>query len=369
MTDDSGRDKANTGSQASFSAKRPSSSHSGKKKGGKRWKKRAAPEEDDNSKSTDQKKHTEEKKMHGGVGSVKHQRPNLFIAVQISNPGILEALASVQTDVMSEDSSLAELAVPIVKAHVTLHVFLEDEAQIEKISAAVARASIIDDGAEDNADLKVGDEVSHPCHYTNVLTVSGLGQFGGGRVVYAKVSGSIIGALWWTLKKELLEVGVHVSSKPLVPHVTLFKSTRYDQWIHSICSIFQFTSSRASTPQGKQRKVEKELYQRFETYVFGTQVCSSLQLLSMTRPASKDTGYYYMFKEFPVALTRPDVSREKEAVRANVREKVCAALPPPSLPTSPSSSPTASFLNLKTLLVCGGGVSFAACCLFYYKSS
>ncbi len=368
MADNSGREESNPGSQAAVAAKRSSSSHSGKKKGGKRWKKCAAPEDDDNSKSTAEKKHKKEKKMHGDVANVKHQRPNMFIALQISNPSILEALASVQIDIMSEDPSLAELAVPIAKAHITLHVFLEDEVQIEKISAAVARASIIDAAAEDNTDLKVGDEVSHLHHNTNLLTVSGLGQFGGGRVVYAKVSGSIIGALWWTLKKELTEVGVHVSLKPLVPHVTLFKSARYDNWIRLIYSIFHFTLFRASTPQGRKRKVERELYQRFETYFFGTQMCSSVQLLSMTRPASKDTGYYYMFKKFPLALTRPDVSCEKAAVRASVREKVCAALPPPPLPTSPPSSPTSSFVNPKTLLVCSI-VSFAACCLFYYKKS
>ena len=59
-------------------------------------------------------------------------RPNVFIAVKVESPDILNAMASVQEDLVKLEPLLQDLLVPVVQAHLTLLVFRVEEEQMEK---------------------------------------------------------------------------------------------------------------------------------------------------------------------------------------------------------------------------------------------
>ena len=71
---------------------------------------------------------TDKQKPEGEIS--RSARPNVFIAVKVESPDILNAMASVQEDLVKLEPLLQDLLVPVVQAHLTLLVFRVEEEQI-----------------------------------------------------------------------------------------------------------------------------------------------------------------------------------------------------------------------------------------------
>ena len=73
---------------------------------------------------------TNQQKPEGEISN--SARPNVFIAVKVESCDILNAMASVQEDLIKVEPLLKDLLVPVAQAHLTLLVFRVEEEQLEK---------------------------------------------------------------------------------------------------------------------------------------------------------------------------------------------------------------------------------------------
>ena len=73
---------------------------------------------------------TNQQKPEGEISN--SARPNVFIAVKVESPDILNAMASVQEDLVKLEPLLQDLLAPVAQAHLTLLVFRLEEEQLEK---------------------------------------------------------------------------------------------------------------------------------------------------------------------------------------------------------------------------------------------
>ena len=73
---------------------------------------------------------TNQQKPEGEISN--SARPNVFIAVKVESHDILNAMASVQEDLIKVEPQLKDLLVPVAQAHLTLLVFRVEEEQMEK---------------------------------------------------------------------------------------------------------------------------------------------------------------------------------------------------------------------------------------------
>ncbi len=269
-----GEDPA-TGDARAEAGEGPSSSRSRGRNHRKRKKKAAdVPQEESKPsagnppKEEVQEKAKREKKM-------KKPRPNMFTALQVNDPGIHQRLLRVQKSALESDKKLKEFMVPVNKAHITLHAFYLEETSIPYLTAAVERGVEAWEREEEGQDQE--DQGKLELHF------SGLGTFTGkvynkDKVVFAKMQeNASLERLYARVTEKMGEVeGMGDQLKPdFVPHLTIMKL------------------SRAKSREGrKRRRIEAEHYEQFIDIDFGTQICSSLQLLSMTKPPDPKTGYY-----------------------------------------------------------------------------
>ena len=72
---------------------------------------------------------TDKQKSEGETS--RSARPNVFIAVKVESPDILNAMALVQEDLVKLEPLLQELLVPVAQAHLTLLVLRVEEDQLE----------------------------------------------------------------------------------------------------------------------------------------------------------------------------------------------------------------------------------------------
>ena len=66
------------------------------------------------------------------IGIDKKKRPNVFVAIQLTNPSLLHAMEAVQQDLVESHPSLTEFIVSVKRAHITLLVFRAEEEEMQR---------------------------------------------------------------------------------------------------------------------------------------------------------------------------------------------------------------------------------------------
>ena len=214
------------------------------------------------------------------------ERPNLFLALQIADPNIVERLRNVQNVAMKDNDKLKEVAVSAEKSHVTTHVFNADEDKLHEVREAVEKAVEDCGGCGGALELRL----------RNVRDFSK-------RVIHVEVEvDEGFKPLNERIRRRLDDVG-HVKNVQNAfesPHVTLFKS------------------SRAKKFKLKKAKIDLTPFERFRDEDFGVQKCGGIQLLSMLKPPQND--YYFKFFEVPF------IEKSSRGEKADVCEPKPAAL-------------------------------------------
>ena len=153
---------------------------------------------------------TNQQKPEGEIS--RSARQNVFIAVKVESPDILNAMASVQEDLVKFEPLLQDLLVPVVQAHLTLLVFRVEEEQIEKAK------EIFEKVIQEKVAKKLCNEDSFDVEF------EGVGSFDEKVVFVAPVSGcEILEHLNQVLYAGFTESGF-VCDPVFTPHVTLVKT-------------------------------------------------------------------------------------------------------------------------------------------------
>ena len=195
-------------------------------------------------------------------------RPNWFLAFQFDDSAILQKMRQIQNHVTSLEPKLSGACVPVEKAHMTLFAFHSDNAQ--QVSQIVDKVVQTFKFEQENHLLISARKIGHFDH----------------RVIFAELDiTSEIQQLWAEIGRELAKNAVIDDAASLLndvkPHLTLLKLSKMKK-------------------KSKLRKIQPDLYQEFISEDFGQQKIKSVQLLSMTEPVSKDTGYYFCHQQFPI---------------------------------------------------------------------
>ena len=145
-----------------------------------------------------------------GLGIQGKKKPNVFVAVELSNPEIIRNLKEVQDHACQFDPKLKTNAVPLQKTHVTLLVANVQEEEIQKAKAVISKT------LRDN----LGEIV--PENQFSVK-IKGVDSFGD-KVVFAEVEEGKPSLM--QINQELLNAfetaGFDCDSR-YTPHVTLMK--------------------------------------------------------------------------------------------------------------------------------------------------
>ncbi|XP_022091176.1 uncharacterized protein LOC110979566 isoform X1 [Acanthaster planci] len=207
----------------------------------------------------------------GSEKKTKRLAPNFFVAVQVSNPQIHEALRDVQQTVLSGDEKLKDAMVPIATLHLTIMVMhLATEEDVERAKIA----------------LNECHRILSPRFMKEKLSIlfGGLGHFNN-QVMFAKIKDqdNILESLYEiadTVEKCFSEYQlVSTGERGFKPHLTVMKLSR-----------------APSLRKKGVRRIKSELYKPHNTQMFGMQVVHGLQLCSINKPKSAD-GYYYKAAE------------------------------------------------------------------------
>ena len=218
---------------------------------------------------------TDKQKPEGEIS--RSARPNVFIAVKVESPDILNAMASVQEDLVKLEPQLQELLVPVAQAHLTLLVFRVEEEQLEKAK------EIFEKIIQEKVAMNICNEDSFDVEF------EGVGSFDEKVVFVVPVSGcEILEHLNKVLYAGFTEFGF-VCEPMFTPHVTLVKTK------------FKDGKEIGEIPSG--------CFEQFKTKYFGVQTIRSVQLLSMKKPKT-DEGYFFCEQE----LNFLDIMEKKEAV-------------------------------------------------------
>ncbi|KAL3869403.1 hypothetical protein ACJMK2_042088 [Sinanodonta woodiana] len=206
----------------------------------------------------------------GKVTKKKKPMPNYFIAIQITNPVIHEALRKVQKRVVEQNKELLPALNPLPTLHLTVFVmYLASNEDIQR--------------AKDALDECFKELKSQYMHNPLIVDIHGLGHFRN-EVVFAKVSPE---ENVQKLQKiaDVIETQFEAHAIPSVdkkgfkPHITIMKL------------------SRAPKLRKKGiKKIETHLFQEFASSYFGIQEVSGLQLCAMLKPKAK-SGYYQVEHE------------------------------------------------------------------------
>lgn len=193
------------------------------------------------------------------------QYPNVFVAVQVDNAQIQDALVEVQDTCVAYDSRLSTFTVPVEKSHITLLVLNVAEDQMEQARDLMTRVI----RKKEVQALKGGFQVKF----------HGVETFPGKRVLYAKpVTGhEELEILYRSVLEAFSGAGFKSFSADFKPHLTVMKYQR----------------GRG----GNLGRISEDSFDSVKEKVFGTQTMRGIQLLSMFKPAS-DNGYYYSECEY-----------------------------------------------------------------------
>ena len=145
-----------------------------------------------------------------GLGIQGKKKPNVFVAVELSNPEIIQNLKEVQDHACQFDPKLKTNAVPLQKTHVTLLVANVQEEELQKAKAVISKTF------RDNLGSIVPENKFS-------VKIKGVGSFGD-KVVFAEVDEGKPSLM--RINEELLNAfetaGFDCDSR-YTPHVTLMK--------------------------------------------------------------------------------------------------------------------------------------------------
>ncbi|CAL1292003.1 unnamed protein product [Larinioides sclopetarius] len=194
----------------------------------------------------------------------KRKRPNYFVAVQISNPDIHEAIQRIQDHIIAQNMQFIVCMNSTATLHITLMVM-----------------SITDTETHDRA-LKALRNVHEECNddmCKNPLRLEfcGLGHFRN-RVLYAKIkeneSFERLCNLAECVRKHFADFEISSSDqREFNPHLTIAKID-FSKKKHKVL-----------------KKIEPSLYETFVNEYVGCETVVGIQLLSMTSPKN-EAGYY-----------------------------------------------------------------------------
>eukprot|EP00092_Neocalanus_flemingeri_P037859 GFUD01041211.1.p1 GENE.GFUD01041211.1~~GFUD01041211.1.p1 ORF type:complete len:280 (+),score=78.63 GFUD01041211.1:257-1096(+) len=226
-------------------------------------------------------------------------RPNVFAALQVDNPDIQHAMDTFQQDCLEYDPRLRDFLVPVRKAHITLLVLHISEEKMEE--AKDIFKSVIEEKIINHFD----DEDIFEVMFESV------GSFNN-RVVFAKPSSGVDRMQYMNqeLYKAFTLRGFSCDSK-FSPHLTLMK--------------------KGYKKGNGLKEIPSESFENCSRNKFGIQAFSGIQLLSMTKPQTKE-GYYFSEEEYkfrrktPLEYEKRELEKKKEEVKRNMRENVTNVL-------------------------------------------
>ncbi|XP_055355708.1 A-kinase anchor protein 7-like [Paramacrobiotus metropolitanus] len=200
--------------------------------------------------------------------------PNYFLAVPVSSPQIHAAAQNAQEDIVSGSPQLQPALIPLATLHVTLMVMRLENAE------DVARASATLDASLPHL------RALFPSTATPLsLSFRGLDHFRHQILFISPVDDDALARLRLladTLNERFAAAGLPSTDpqKAFTPHLTLMKLSRAPQLRrHGV------------------KHIEPAVYAAHREAVFGGEKVSKVQLLAMTLPKDKATGYYYCAKE------------------------------------------------------------------------
>ena len=204
-----------------------------------------------------------------------------------------------QKDCLDFDCRLKDFLVPVKKAHITLLVLHISEERMEEAKGIFK--SVINETISNTFDEDIFEVKFEGVGSFNNMVVFAYPLTGVDRMQYMNQE----------LFKAFSEKGFSCDSK-FTPHLTLMK--------------------KGYKKSSNLNKIPSQSFENAEEKQFGTQQFSGIQLLSMTKPQTKD-GYYYCEEEFKFrrrtsAETEQIVSleRRKENIRRTTRDSVTSAL-------------------------------------------
>ncbi|XP_046578205.1 uncharacterized protein LOC124285949 isoform X2 [Haliotis rubra] len=197
------------------------------------------------------------------------QRPNYFVALQITNPEIHQELTRVQQHVVSVVSEMRDVMVDARHLHVTLMVMkLDTEDEMARARKAL-----------DECVQVLGEKPELP-----VFEVAQLGTFGN-KVVFAQIpTGEDLDQIKYIdecVRGKMAEQGIYsTDSRPLNPHISIMN-------MEKVGGRFRHTVAK---------RIEPSLYGEFKSSKFGCQTVRSIQLCLMDKPRA-ESGYYRLAHE------------------------------------------------------------------------
>lgn len=232
-------------------------------------KKSSGSDKDDNEDGADEVKEKTPKRLV----------PNYFVAIQIHDKLIKDALQKVQDKIVSENKQLTAALIKISTLHLTMCVLsLNSEEEISKSKLALEKASV----------KLLETYKENPLS----LDISGLGHFRN-EVVFAKVKKddqvSSLKLIAETVEDCFVDYDIVPPDKRgFKPHVTIMKLSKV----------------RGAKKKKGLKKIKEELYTDFLLSDFGCETADSLQLCSMMK-AKDEHGYYHVehtvqFADFPL---------------------------------------------------------------------
>lgn len=199
-----------------------------------------------------------------GKAKTPKQRPNYFVAVQISNDEIRESLHKVQDRILLQEERLEKSMISLKTLHITLMVmYIGDPETNSRAKKALH-----------NVYQEYDDDLSkNPLQ----LEFKGLSHFQN-KVVYAKVSNEDASQRLSSLAQSVKE---HFAA------YSLFTTDTKDRFTpHLTVAKIDFKNKYKGV-----NKINPLFYKDYVNEYFGSQTIESIQLLSMTNPKN-EAGYY-----------------------------------------------------------------------------
>lgn len=229
-----------------------------------------------------------------------NQKPNMFVSLQVDNPDIQKAMACFQQACLDFDPCLSDFLVPVRKAHITLLVFHVAKNRLEE--------------AKDIFKSVIEEQIVGQFEGEDIFEVefSGIGAFDGNKVIFAE-------------PKTNTDRMIFINDK--LYQAFTDKQFNCDKKFNAHLTLLKKGYKRKKNVQ----KVPLEAYKDIKDSYFGIQEISGIQLLSMSKPQTKE-GYYFCEAEYKFRRKTPlenlvkELHRKRESVKRRTRDNVTSAL-------------------------------------------
>ncbi|XP_006003746.1 A-kinase anchor protein 7 isoform X1 [Latimeria chalumnae] len=196
----------------------------------------------------------------------KHQHPNYFVALPITDPKIQGGILAVQDIILQKNSRLSKALIPIPCLHITLLViYLANDEEVSMAVNALSKSKEIIE------EILQGRQL--------VLKLEGIRNFKNEVAFVQLAEGeqmTTLGKVAETMRKVFQEEGILATDyKAFKPHLTFMKLSRSPK----LCN------------QGI-KKIDPQLYETFKDHWFGEETLQRLDLCSMLK-RKQPNGYFH----------------------------------------------------------------------------